>query len=140
LLAIVHDFDVAAGRKGSGQLLDLDEPPTAMITASAMQAVGVLQEARHRGLDVPGDLAVVGYADVDVTRSTHPPLTMVSFPTFDVGRAAMGALQQMIAGEPRKPERVVFPGTLEIRESCGQHPIEKRAAGAAARRSDRPGT
>lgn len=120
-LAIVDDFDVASGRRGLGQLLQQDDRPTAVITSSAMLAVGVLEEARQRGLDVPDDLAIVGYADVDVTRSTHPPLTMVSLPTFDVGVAAMGALQRMIAGELKKPERVMFDGTLEIRESCGHH-------------------
>jgi DNA-binding LacI/PurR family transcriptional regulator len=122
-VSIVLGFDVASGREGLRQLVEPRDRPSAVITASAMQAVGVLQEARHRGLDVPGDLAVVGYADIEVTRSTHPPLTMVSLPTFDVGRAAMSALQRMIGGERKKPDQVVFPGTLEIRESCGPHPI-----------------
>jgi DNA-binding LacI/PurR family transcriptional regulator len=122
-VAIVDDFDVASGRRGSGLLLQQDDRPTAAITTSAMLAVGVLEEARQRGLDVPDDLAIVGYADVDVTRSTHPSLTMVSLPTFDVGVAAMSVLQRMIAGDRKKPQRRVFEGTLEIRESCGPHPI-----------------
>jgi DNA-binding LacI/PurR family transcriptional regulator len=121
-VGIVDDFDVASGRRGLGLLLQQDDRPTAAITSSAMLAVGVLEEARQRGLEVPDDLAIVGYADVDVTRSTHPPLTMVSLPTFDVGVAAMGALQRMIAGDQKKPKRRVFDGTLEIRESCGSHP------------------
>jgi DNA-binding LacI/PurR family transcriptional regulator len=121
-LAIVHGFDVAAGRDGLGQLLEHEDRPTAALASAALLAVGVLQEARQRGLDVPDDLAIIGYADIDVTRSTHPPLTMVSLPIFDVGVAAMSALQRMIAGEQRKPERLVFDGTLEIRDSCGTHP------------------
>ena len=124
VLAIVDDFDVAAGRRGSAELLQQDDRPTAAIAISALLAVGVLEEARQRGLDVPSDLAIVGYADIDVTRSTHPPLTMISLPIFDAGVAAMTALQRMIAGDLKKPERVVFEGTLEIRESCGPHPID----------------
>jgi DNA-binding LacI/PurR family transcriptional regulator len=127
-LAIVHGFDVAAGRDGLGQLLEHEDRPTAALASAALLAVGVLQEARQRGLDVPDDLAIIGYADIDVTRSTHPPLTMVSLPIFDVGVAAMSALQRMIAGELRKPERLVFGGTLEIRDSCGTHPA--RGGGA----------
>jgi DNA-binding LacI/PurR family transcriptional regulator len=120
--AVVDDFDVAAGRRGLGQLLERGDWPPALMVSSGMLAIGVLEEARLQGLDVPDDLAIAGYADVDVTRSTHPPLTMVSLPTYDVGVAAMTALQRMIASPARKPERVVFPGTLEIRGSCGPHP------------------
>ena len=123
-LAIVDDFDVAAGRRGAAQLLQQDDRPTAAIAISAMLAVGVLEEARQRGLDVPGKLAIVGYADIDVSRYTHPPLTMISLPVFDAGVAAMTALQQMIAGDLKKPERLVFEGMLEIRESCGPHPLD----------------
>jgi DNA-binding LacI/PurR family transcriptional regulator len=83
----------------------------------------VLEEARQHGFDVPGDLAICGYGDIDVTRSTHPPLTMISLPVFDAGVAAITALQRMIAGELKRPERLVFEGTLEVRESCGHHPI-----------------
>ena len=106
------------------KLLQQDDRPTAAIAISALLAVGVLEEARQRGLDVPSDLAIVGYADIDVTRSTHPPLTMIALPIFDAGVAAMTALQRMIAGELKKPERLVFEGTLEIRESCGPHPMD----------------
>lgn len=120
-LATVEDFGVASGRRGLVRLIEQGFRPTAVIASGAMLAVGILQEARQRGWDVPTDLAIVGYADVDVTRSTHPALTMVSLPTFDVGRTAMTALQRMISGELKKPERVVFEGTLEIRESCGPH-------------------
>jgi DNA-binding LacI/PurR family transcriptional regulator len=126
-LSIVHGFDVASGRQGLRQLVEQDDPPNAAITSGAMLAVGVLQEARQRGLDIPDDLGIIGYADVDVTRSTHPPLTMVSLPTFEAGVAAMTALQRMISGAGKKPERIIFKGTLEIRDSCGPHPIRSVA-------------
>jgi LacI family transcriptional regulator, galactose operon repressor len=122
-LSIVDDFDVAAGRRGLGQLLERSDRPTAVITSSALITVGVLEEARQRGLDVPNDLALIGYADIDVTRSTHPPLTMISLPIFEAGVAAMTAVQSMIAGTLKKPEQHVFQCTLHVRESCGPHPI-----------------
>jgi len=122
-LAIVEDFGVAAGRRGLRELLERPDRPTAIIAMSALLAVGVLEEARQHGFDVPGDLAICGYGDIDVTRSTHPPLTMISLPVFDAGVAAITALQRMIAGELKRPERLVFEGTLEVRESCGHHPI-----------------
>ena len=123
-LAVVDDFDVAAGRRGLGQLVERSGRPTAVIASSALLAVGVLEEGRQRGLDVPGDLAIIGYADIDVTGSTHPPLTMISLPIFDAGVVAMTNLQRMISGDLKKRERRVFGGSLEIRDSCGHHPIE----------------
>lgn len=119
--SIVPNFMVADGRRGLTQLLEAGRAPTAVVTSGAMLAVGILQEARARGIDVPGDLAVIGYADVDVTRATHPALTMVTLPTFDIGVAAMSALQRLIAGMPVEPPRARFAGTLDIRESCGLH-------------------
>ena len=78
--AVVEDFGVAAGRSGLAELLEQDDPPTAVVTSGAMLAVGVLQEAQLRGSRVPADLAIIGFADIEVTKATHPPLTMVSLP------------------------------------------------------------
>ena len=121
LLSIVEDFGVASGRSGLAQLPEAGDAPSAVVTSGAMLAVGVLQEAHLRGSRVPADLAIIGYADVDVAKSTHPPLSMVSLPAFDIGFAAMSTLQRMMGGSTEEPTRSLFAGTLEIRESCGPH-------------------
>jgi len=123
LLATVGAFDVASGRRGLRMLLDQPDPPSAVIASGGMLALGVLQEASQRGIDVPTDLAIVGYADAEVAQFTSPALTMVSLPTYDVGVAAMSALQRIIAGDSSGPERTVFDGVLVVRQSCGPHPF-----------------
>jgi LacI family repressor for deo operon, udp, cdd, tsx, nupC, and nupG len=122
--AVVEDFGVASGRSGLAELLERGDAPTAVVTSGAMLAVGVLQEAQLRGSRVPADLAIIGFADVEVTKATNPPLTMVSLPVFDIGFAAMSALQRMMGGSSEEPTQSLFAGTLEIRESCGPHPAD----------------
>lgn len=121
LVSTIDGFDLASGRAGLRTLLELHDPPRAVIVSGAMPAVGVLQEARRRGLPVPSALAVVGYADVEVTEFTRPALTMVTLPTYEIGARAMAELQRLIADPAAPPQRIVFDGTLVVRESCGPH-------------------
>jgi LacI family transcriptional regulator len=76
-----HERD-AAGRL-TDQLLALRVPPTAIFAASDVQALGVLESARARGLRVPRDLSVVGFDDVEI--SAYAGLTTVRQPLFDSG-------------------------------------------------------
>lgn len=121
LVTTVSGFDIASGRAGAWSLLDGAHPPTAIFTSGAMLAAGVLQEARRQKLQVPADLAIAGYGDIEVTEFTQPALTMVSLPTHEIGVAAMEELQRVIADPAAEPRRIVLDGTLVIRESCGPH-------------------
>ncbi|MFF8932170.1 LacI family DNA-binding transcriptional regulator [Streptomyces longwoodensis] len=74
------DFHVQSGYRHAMELLALPDPPTALFAGSDLQALGVLQAARVRGLSVPRDLSVVGYDDVSLAQWTSPPLTTVHQP------------------------------------------------------------
>ncbi len=91
----------ADGRAAAEALLDLSEPPTAIFAASDTQALGVLAAAADRGLDVPGDLAVVGFDDLEI--AAHVGLTTVRQPLHDSGvrgaRLLLGALND-VPGPP----------------------------------------
>lgn len=79
---LVHhgDFLSGGGRAAGATLLDLAEPPTAIFAGSDMQAIGVYEEARTRGLHVPEDLSVVGFDDISLCTYLSPPLTTVHQP------------------------------------------------------------
>lgn len=113
---------VDEGRRGLRALLASGEPPSAVVASGGRLAVGILQEARHLGLKVPDDLAIVGYADTEIAQFTQPALTMVSLPTYEIGSAAMDLLRRIVADPATPPSRTVFDGVLEVRESCGSHP------------------
>ena len=93
----------ADGRAAAEALLDLAEPPSAIFAASDTQALGVLAAAEARGLDVPGDLAVVGFDDLEI--AAHVGLTTVRQPLQESGlqgaRLLLDALDDARA-EPRE--------------------------------------
>ena len=74
-LEVPGDFTVSSGREASARLFTLPQPPTAIFAANDDMARGVLIEARHRGLRVPEDVAVVGFDDAESSAYTRPPLT-----------------------------------------------------------------
>ena len=86
-------------RRLAEELLAERDRPTAVFAASDTQALGVLEAARAHGLDVPGDLSVVGFDDVEV--SSYAGLTTVRQPLFESGRrAAELLLESLDAAEP----------------------------------------
>jgi LacI family transcriptional regulator len=121
LVADVGEFYFGAGRAGLAQLLALPEPPTAVFATGDLLAQGVLEEARARGLDVPRDLAIVGYTDSPSAALVEPPLTMVAVPSHEIGVRAMRTLAALIAGEDPRPRRTILGVELVVRRSCGPH-------------------
>jgi LacI family transcriptional regulator, repressor for deo operon, udp, cdd, tsx, nupC, and nupG len=121
LVAEVGEFTVDAGRVGLERLLDLPGPPSAVFAAGETLALGVLQEAKSRKIDVPGELAITGYTDSAAAALVEPPLTMVSVPTREIGIQAMKTLAELIRGKKVRTRRKVLDVELVVRESCGSH-------------------
>ena len=84
------------GRRAAGQLLDLPERPTALVAFNDKAAVGALRAAADRGLDVPADLSVAGFDDLDLSRATFPTLTTVRQPLQEMGRMAVSLLIRLL--------------------------------------------
>lgn len=98
-------------------LLDLQDPPTAVFAGSDLQAFGVIEAARVRGLRVPEDLSVVGFDDLPVARWGAPPLTTVRQPLADMGRMAVRVALRLAAGQPLETHRLELATQLVVRES-----------------------
>lgn len=92
--------------------------PTAVFCANDLIALGVLQEMTRRHLDVPGDLAIVGYDDIDFAAAAAVPLTSVAQPRAQLGQAAAELLiDEVGAPKTHQHRQVVFEPGLVIRES-----------------------
>jgi len=117
--ALVRDgtFDFPSGLTLGGELLDSDDPPTAVFAASDPTAMGVFAAAGARGLKIPADLSIVGFDDTYLTVMSTPALTSVRQPLRDMGRVALRTLLRLIAGEPLDAHHVELATTLVIRES-----------------------
>ena len=86
------EFDFESGVAAGRQLLDLAEAPTAIFAANDDMAAGVLAVAHDRGIDLPGQLSVVGFDDTTLARSVWPPLTTIHQPMFDLAHTATDIL------------------------------------------------
>ncbi|WP_424134940.1 substrate-binding domain-containing protein [Roseomonas chloroacetimidivorans] len=97
----VHAYGIAAGRDALRQMLSSDEaPPTAVICGTDQIAFGVMIEARGRGMELPGDLSVIGFNDADYAPFLDPSLTTLRIHPAEIGRAAADYLVARMAGRP----------------------------------------
>jgi LacI family transcriptional regulator, xylobiose transport system transcriptional regulator len=115
------DFHVEGGHKRAAELLDGPRRPTAIFAGSDLQALGVLEAARMRGLRVPADLSVVGYDDIPVARWSSPALTTVHQPLFRMGQEAVRLVRRLRAGEATTT-RLDLGVHLVVRDSTAPPP------------------
>jgi LacI family transcriptional regulator len=121
-LEVGHAFNEAAGYEGGRRLLGLALPPTAIVCASDLSAIGVLKAAREMGRCVPDDLSVVGFGGFALGGYVLPELTTVCLPLAEIGHAAARALLSLQRGDALAD--VVLPTTLVTRGTTappGQH-------------------
>lgn len=119
LVARVPGFDIASGAEGAKKLLAQKEPPTAIFAIADMLALGAMQAIKQAGLQIPTDIALVGFNDIPTAALVDPALTTVAAPTIQLGREAMKMLQTLIAGERPPQRQMILSTSLTIRESCG---------------------
>ena len=112
---------VAEGRKAAAQLADLasDTRPTAVFCANDLVALGLLQELTLRGLRVPGDVAIVGYDDIEFAAAAATPLSSVRQPREQLGRTAAHLLLEELNDPDHEHRHVVFKPDLVVRRSSG---------------------
>jgi len=109
-LVALGAYGRAAARSLATEMLAGPGRPTAIFAASDMQAIGVLDAASEAGLRVPGDLAVVGFDDIEIADVLG--LTTVRQPLADVGAEAVRLLVAELDDGPRYPLHIVKPLTL----------------------------
>jgi DNA-binding LacI/PurR family transcriptional regulator len=113
------------GRDAAAALLDLPEPPTAVFAANDLQALGVYDAARARGLRIPRDLSVVGFDDLVFTQWSDPPLTTVRQPLLQLGVTAAEFLLDLADGRELEHDRIELPTKLVVRGSTAPPPVSR---------------
>ena len=103
------------GRESLRALLRLAQPPTAVVCATDVMAVGVLHEAHERGISVPADLSVTGFDDIPMAAFTVPALTTVRMPVDEMVSSAVAmVIDEQGGGSPPHP---ILAPTLVVRDS-----------------------
>jgi LacI family transcriptional regulator len=121
------NFDEESGYDAVTDLLALSPPPSAVLIASDMVAMGGLRALQERGVSVPDGLAVVGFDDITAARFITPSLTTVHVPTFGLGWSAAELLIRIIDGDQPDESQILLDTHLIIRESCGAS-VTRRSA------------
>ena len=111
------------------ELLNLEERPDAIFASADKLTTGCLRILKAKGIEVPGEIALTGFSNTDLTELLQPSLTIVKQPAFEMGEVAMKFLIQLI--ESKRPvtdfETRVLPTQLFVREStkrkAKKHPI-----------------
>ena len=116
---------VANGRAGLRKLLEVQPAITAVVCTTDALAVGAVAAARSFGREVPRDLSISGFDDVEIAAETDPPLTTVRVPASPIGRAAAENLVRAIQGE-ELPINILFPARIMIRGSTSKAPVASR--------------
>jgi DNA-binding LacI/PurR family transcriptional regulator len=107
------EYTEAAGAAAIRSLLD--SPPTAVVAANDLNAVGVLSALAAAGLSVPADLSVVGYDNTWLADLRHVSLTTIDQPRAEMGRLAAEALIRRVRGERATPARHLLRPRLIVR-------------------------
>lgn len=116
-LVIREDFRPAGGARAVRQLFSGRKRPDGLFIANNQMTVGALGELASMGIDIPGDVKVVGYDDAPWATLIRPALSVVAQPTYDIGRTAADLLATARERKDRAPTEVLLDPKLVVRES-----------------------
>ena len=114
------DFSKESGYLGMKKLLQQKQQPTAVLCSSDLEAIGAIEAAQEEGLNVPEDLSVIGFDDIDIAAHYTPALTTIRQDIQRLGREALELLVELVQNPDQSPPSVVIPTELIIRESCAE--------------------
>jgi LacI family transcriptional regulator len=105
------------GEEAMATLLNLAEPPTAVLCVNDLMAVGALQYCQRQGITIPQQLSIIGFDDIPLAKLTRPTLSTVAQPAYDLGCKAAELLLHRIKNNDLFPQQVTLQSKLIIRES-----------------------
>lgn len=104
------------------ELIHRPKRPTAFFCSSDELAIAVIEECQKNNLAIPRDASVVGFDDTLAAKYNHPTLTSIRQPLIEMGKMAAEMLLQQIETKDLKPQKIMVPTELIIRESTGLCP------------------
>jgi LacI family transcriptional regulator len=122
-LVMRSTVDPSGGFDGMRRLLELEDPPTAVFTVNNLVAVGAIEAVRANGLEVPQDVALVCFDDIEYASRLYPFLTVMAQPAETLGTLGTQLLLDRVEGRaPDESRAVVLPARFIVRRSCGARP------------------
>lgn len=114
-------YSLSDAEQAATHLLQADQPPTAIICGNDVLAAGCLRAARQLGIDVPSQLSVTGFDDIELATAVVPALATVRVPHRRMGAGAGEALLGWLE-TGRRPASILLPTEFILRPSLGDAP------------------
>lgn len=114
------NYSYEAGIEGAEYYLSLENRPTAIICANDSMALGAMQRIKQEGLDIPKDISIIGFDDIDVASQIVPTLTTVRAPVNQIAQQAFATLKDLIMDKEPEHQHIAITTKLMIRESCSK--------------------
>lgn len=113
----IGTFTSKMGYKLMNELMELPDPPTAVLVANDSLAIGCLNAINKAGKTCPGDFSIVGFNDIPTAKYMLPPLTTMRLYMDFMGEKAVDIIGERIQNKREIPMQIILPAKLMIRES-----------------------
>jgi DNA-binding LacI/PurR family transcriptional regulator len=118
---IIHsEFLREGGQEAIRKLINLKNPPTALVVADDLMALGVLNTLIEMNISVPEDISILSFNNVLFSELSQPPLTSVDINIFELGLQASRKLIQLLENPHEPIKRMIIPHQLVKRFSCSK--------------------
>ncbi|VTU23020.1 LacI family DNA-binding transcriptional regulator [Variovorax sp. PBL-E5] len=120
-LVHIGDSWLESSRVPMQHMLKLDAPPTAIIAVGTQLLSGAVHVIREAGLDIPGDVSVVGIGTLETLELMYPPVTALRANYHQSAAAAMKLMLERVEKRaPKEPRTVLIPSDLILGRSCAR--------------------
>ncbi|BAB06642.1 LacI family DNA-binding transcriptional regulator [Halalkalibacterium halodurans] len=115
---VYYDEVEEGGQEAVIELMSLEEPPTALIVADDLMALGVLRMLDEMDVSVPEEMSIISFNNAMISELSSPPLTTVDIHIFDLGFQATECLIEKMKDPERPPAQIIIPHKLIKRQTC----------------------
>ncbi|WP_320121845.1 LacI family DNA-binding transcriptional regulator [uncultured Sphaerochaeta sp.] len=120
LVAYAETYNMEGGSKALKELLSRNVPFTAVFAITDELALGAMRTLADHDLNVPGDVSVIGFDNIELASFSIPRLTTIAQPMVEMGQTAVALLHSLITSKNRFPLSISLPFTFVARESTAQ--------------------
>jgi len=118
-LVRLGDFKQHSGHRLAQEFIRMRPRPTALFVANNLMTIGAVMALKEMGVAIPGEMAVVGFDDMEWASILTPRLTAVAQPAHMLGTSAAQLFLQRLEHPDRPQQEIILKTRLVIRESCG---------------------
>ena len=115
----VGDLTQRDGYEQASALMDLPDPPTAIVSCNDLMAFGAMSAAQDRGFVVGKDISITGFDNIPMAEHSFPSLTTLHQPIYQIGGMVCEMLIQLIRGEEIDKKHILLKPELIVRQSSG---------------------